>query len=336
MELISIIIPVYNLAPYLPRALESALGQRYRNVEVVVVDDGSTDESAAIVRSFADRDQRVRLITQSNQGVMKARQVGIEASQGDYLLFLDGDDYLTREGIGGLYEALQRNDWDIVAGDYYRNGPSYQLECRENWTGTVVGEQYLKLQLTGEATSFLWGKLFTRDIFAGLHFPQEMTVWEDKYLNLQIAANGVRVGHVPIFVSHYVKRPGSASYRPMPLSYLVSFYRYADPFLLSRFPDMQPWMVLAKTRTYLLFINSSKNRLASRDPWIAELYRQMREPAAARLIAQYLTPSDKLNILLHKKPYTIPIAKVITTFRRLGKSVRKRMGVSGKTTPVLN
>lgn len=94
MEKVSIIIPVYNVEEYLPRCLESCIAQTYRNIEILVVNDGSKDQSLQIIQSFQEKDPRVILIDKENQGLYRARISGVQKASGRFLFFLDGDDYL--------------------------------------------------------------------------------------------------------------------------------------------------------------------------------------------------------------------------------------------------
>ena len=114
MELISVIIPVYNSEQYLHRCLDSVLAQSYDNLEIILVDDGSTDKSPLICEEFAAKDMRARVIHQYNQGLWAARNSGRDAAHGDYLFFPDSDDYFHRETLKILYDAIN-------------SGPGYEL-----------------------------------------------------------------------------------------------------------------------------------------------------------------------------------------------------------------
>ena len=108
-ELVSVIVPVYNTAQYLPRCIDSILGQSWKNIELILVDDGSTDDSGRICRSYSDADGRIRVISKENGGVCSARNRGLREMQGDYFLFLDSDDALEPNIITEALEALACN-----------------------------------------------------------------------------------------------------------------------------------------------------------------------------------------------------------------------------------
>ena len=113
--LISIIVPVYNVAAYLCRCVDSLLGQSYQNIELLLVDDGSTDESRAICDEYAARDARVRAFHKKNGGLSDARNAGLDAAKGAYLSFVDGDDWVSLYYIENLYRALVQAGADFSA-----------------------------------------------------------------------------------------------------------------------------------------------------------------------------------------------------------------------------
>ena len=121
--LVSVIIPVYNVAPYLEEALESVINQSYNNLEILVIDDGSTDGSEIICEEYAARDKRIRVIHQVNGGLSDARNTGLDLAAGEYIAFLDPDDAYRPDMIAVMLGALLRNQADISICSYstYRN-----------------------------------------------------------------------------------------------------------------------------------------------------------------------------------------------------------------------
>ena len=126
---ISVIIPVYNVEQYLPRCLDSVLAQTFTDFEVICVNDGSPDNSAAILTEYAQRDNRIRIINQENQGLSGARNTGLKTAQGEYIYFLDSDDCLHPQALEVLYRFITENKADIVSCDFSKNDtsiPSFQ------------------------------------------------------------------------------------------------------------------------------------------------------------------------------------------------------------------
>ena len=112
-DLISVIVPVYNIESYLPRCLDCIAMQTYRNLEIILVDDGSTDGSGRLCDEFASRDSRAKVIHQQNCGIWAARNAGQDAATGDYLWFPDGDDYFHQDILRVMYSSINQKDGDF-------------------------------------------------------------------------------------------------------------------------------------------------------------------------------------------------------------------------------
>lgn len=121
-SLVSVIIPVFNIEDYIGRCIESIIQQTYTNIEVIIVDDGSTDESGEICRQYADKDFRVIYIYQENKGLVGARKTGLLNAKGKYIVFADGDDYAEKDYVEKLYGFMINNDVDFVHSNYLVNG----------------------------------------------------------------------------------------------------------------------------------------------------------------------------------------------------------------------
>ena len=106
---ISVIVPVYNTEEYLPRCLDSIIGQTFDNIEVIVVDDGSTDNSYSVCREYAGRDTRIRLFHKENGGASSARNLALDKVQGEYIVFVDSDDYILKDALQTAYDAITAN-----------------------------------------------------------------------------------------------------------------------------------------------------------------------------------------------------------------------------------
>ncbi len=187
--MISIIIPVYNASRYLAEALDSVLGQEGVDFEVVAVDDGSTDESPAILAEYARRDSRLQVITRENAGVSAARNAGIEASRGEYVSFVDADDiFASSWALFSMASAIDGGAVDIVlGGTVASSSPCFNRSSVPSVTGGVEVTpgrvihqalyQHGPINERGLLNS-VWGKLFRRSLFGGLLF-NESRRYED-------------------------------------------------------------------------------------------------------------------------------------------------------------
>lgn len=132
MKKVSIVVPVYNVEQYLERCLDSIRSQSYEKLEIILVDDGSTDNSSGICDRYAEIDNRIKVIHKTNGGLSDARNVGLENATGDYVYFCDSDDYIEKELIHDCIEAISGKDCDIVMFAYYRLQNGFLSVCKEN------------------------------------------------------------------------------------------------------------------------------------------------------------------------------------------------------------
>ena len=119
--LISVIIPVYNVEKYLPECLDSVINQSYKNLEIIIINDGSTDNSLSICNEYKEKDSRIRVISQENKGLAATRNVSLELSSADYIMFLDADDYINLDTVKILYENIQIFNADMSLADYTKD-----------------------------------------------------------------------------------------------------------------------------------------------------------------------------------------------------------------------
>lgn len=180
---VSIIIPIFKVEAYLSECLESVRRQSGADFEVIMVDDGSPDNSAAICREFAEKDARFRLIQQENAGVTAARRTGVNHATGEYVVFVDGDDTLPPDALGILLSYMS-NDVDIVVG---------QPDCDPLVTEKQLIDiaEYRRKLICGKSYLAMWARLFRRSLFDDFTFEltREIRAGEDWIANLRLAFN---------------------------------------------------------------------------------------------------------------------------------------------------
>lgn len=207
---ISIIVPVYNLEKYISRCLDSILAQTYTDFECICVNDGSTDNSASIISEYAKKDSRITQLFQSNKGLPSARHTGIRNSNGEFIIHLDGDDYLAPTALENLQNAQSQFDADIVFSDYYIDDENSQTclhHCDYDFPRANSAE-LLQVLLEREQF-FIWGKLIRRTLYHGVVLPSEIKYTEDMVHIIQIAAKCSVSTCVNKPLYYYVKRLGS-------------------------------------------------------------------------------------------------------------------------------
>ena len=218
-EKISVVIPVYNVAAYLERCLSSVVGQTYENLEIICVDDGSTDRSGEILDHFAAEDDRIVVIHQPNGGVSTARNTALDRCTGDFIGFVDGDDWLESD----MYETLIRNitayDIDISACGYFEDygGEARQVENmlpvpqHPMDTRDFLKYIYIRDQYRGVA-SYLCSRLMRRDVILkpAISFDRQITHCEDIIFAAQCYLRSRKSVYTSIPLYHYVQRQDSA------------------------------------------------------------------------------------------------------------------------------
>lgn len=169
---ISVIIPVYNVEKYLKRCLDSVINQTYKNLEIILIDDGSTDNSGKICDEYAQKDERIIVIHKENGGVSSARNKGLDICIGDYISFIDSDDWINLEYFRKLYNNLIENNSDISCCDYIRIGNNDDIRLSDSVAEIQIlnGEDILKFYLKEELTSPC-AKLYDKKFWVYNRFP---------------------------------------------------------------------------------------------------------------------------------------------------------------------
>ncbi len=208
---VSILVPVYNTRGYLDDCLTSCSRQTYANLEIIAVDDGSTDGSWDLLRAHASRDPRIVALRQENGGVTAARNRALAASSGLFVTYLDGDDHLPEHAVTRLLEVALAEEADIVCGDHelWTDGVPLGIVKRGNFA-PCDGPTYAAWALEQRKWS-LWEKLFKKSLLGPLPIPREVVHGEDTLTLLQIALRASRVVKLDATVYHYVRRPGSVT-----------------------------------------------------------------------------------------------------------------------------
>ena len=209
---ISVIVPVYNVAAYLPQCLESILHQDYRELQVLLIDDGSTDDSGAICDGLAARDSRIQVIHQKNAGGAAAKNAGLRAARGEYLSFVDSDDYLEPDVYGFLAKTLEESQADAVQGAFrevYRG----RTEEKPLKPETLEGYDYLLRFPKDFTCALLWNKLYRREIFAGVFFEEGHKI-DDEYFTYQGFLRPRKLVCTDRVIYNYRKRASSVMASP--------------------------------------------------------------------------------------------------------------------------
>ncbi len=212
---VSLIVPVYNAEKYLRRCVDSVLNQEYMDFELLLVDDGSKDASGDICDEYAKKDERVRVIHKENSGVSDSRNLAISAARGEYLQFLDSDDWITGDATRLLVKEAAEHQCDLVIADFYRVvGERLAPKGDIDEDGVLTRDEYAAHMMENPADFYygvLWNKLYRRDIVEkhGLRMDSAISWCEDFMFNLEYIRYVERVYVLRAPIYYYVKTKGS-------------------------------------------------------------------------------------------------------------------------------
>lgn len=207
--LISIIVPVYNAEKYLNQCLDSLQNQTYQNMEFVLVDDGSTDGSAAICAAYAEKDSRFRYLHQENGGVSAARNAGIDAASGAYLGFCDSDDWVETDMYETLYSLIETQQADVAVVSFFRAGDSTAVDDPTIFTYTAH-EALLQMHTGILFAGHLCNKLIKAELFDGVRLDKDIVLLEDMLAMWDVFHRCNKVAFRNTQKYHYFYNPQSA------------------------------------------------------------------------------------------------------------------------------
>jgi glycosyl transferase, family 2/glycosyl transferase family 8 len=219
-EKITVIVPVYNVEHYLDKCLDSVIKQTYKNIEIIVVNDGSTDNSGTICQEYAQKDNRIVYIEKENGGISDARNAGLDRMTGSYVTFVDSDDWIEQDYVETLYQKINEYQADIAIGNYYSFdeerslflfhifGDSYYEKIYDNVS--LFENLYESQGMKSFALISAWGKLYKVDLFKYLRFDMGK-LGEDGYLNQKIYLLSEKIIYVNRGIYSYRVRKNSQS-----------------------------------------------------------------------------------------------------------------------------
>ena len=210
MELISVIVPVYNVESYVAECIESIQNQTYMNLEIILVNDGSTDASGDICDKYAAYDERIQVIHKENAGVSAARNTGIESANGDYIGFVDSDDYIAPTMYEDMLKLMVEHDLDIIECTAFRNNGDTNIEgCNDGSLEIFNRDEALKMAMY-DCFVAVWSQLYKRRVISDVRFPVGRK-FEDSAVSYLFIANTKRVGHINRCLYYYRLNPNSTT-----------------------------------------------------------------------------------------------------------------------------
>lgn len=220
-NLLSVIIPVYNVENYLDKCLESVVNQTYKNLEIILVDDGSTDGSSKICDQWSHKDRRIHVYHISNHGVSHARNEGLKHIKGSFVSFIDSDDWIDNDMFENLLEHMIKYHSEIgVCGYKLEYGTHSKIKLKKMKECTLTREEAVKIIFSykndkvQKAFSWeLWDKIFDYRIIQNLKFDESIYIGEDMLFCWQAFKHARQLSFVPIYAYHYTIRQQSAMHQ---------------------------------------------------------------------------------------------------------------------------
>lgn len=208
-DIISVIIPVYNVHKYLPKCLESIISQTYKDLEIIIVDDGSMDDSRKICEQYAASDDRIRLIHKENGGAASARNVGLSIATGEYLAFVDSDDFLEIDAYEFMIKKLKKSNADVIQcclRNVYKDYHKDIIQMEKEYDFAV--EEYLKRFTVDWTCGLATDKLFRRELFDGIYYAEGHKI-DDEFFTYRGILNAKKIIYYPKIVYNYRQRSSS-------------------------------------------------------------------------------------------------------------------------------
>ena len=276
---VSIIIPVYKAEKYLKTCVDSVLSQTYKDLEVILIDDASPDKCGEICEEYAKKDERVKVIHKENEGVSKARNAGLEIATGDYVQFVDSDDYLDVTMTEKLVKAMENDKSDMVLSGFYEKNMNFERVSKaEEEPGVYSKEQILK-NIMNNPYSFhygvLWNKLFKRELLDSVRFSSDMDFGEDFIFNLYYLKYVKNVSVIDEPLYYYIRfntdslmyiqavgKKETAKYLRYLEKRLLIFHNYRDFYIEEGMYDQYR----NKVNEYLLKVYTSEKMEIKRQP----------------------------------------------------------------------
>lgn len=247
-DLVSIIIPIYNVEKYLHKCIDSVLNQTYKNLEIILVDDGSLDNCPKICDEYAKKDSRIKVIHKKNGGISDTRNNGIEASTGKYISFVDGDDYIDEHMIEELCKNIKETNADISVCSYYKvyNQKLEELKLhKSNHTITGIDKYHTIYNKYSSVMKAPWNKLYKKEVFKEIRYPKGI-IMEDSYVLTDILQTVDKISYIEKPLYYYVQREDSImhSFNLKRLDSLLHYEKKIKFCLENNFYDILPQVKL--------------------------------------------------------------------------------------------
>lgn len=302
IDLISIVVPIYKVEDYLKKCVDSILVQTYKNIEIILVDDGSPDNCGIICDEYQKIDKRICVIHKENGGLSSARNAGLDISKGEYVVFVDSDDSIDNNYIEILYQDIKQNDADIAVPAFclsYEDG-SKVIDSRIPHKTIFTTEKALECFLfNGYLTPCVASKMWKKSLWSEIRCP-EGKLFEDQYTTYKLLMQSNKVIYEPQVNYYYFKRSGSIGHSSFSSrTYdLLGGIKEEYENIIKLYPKIKASISVARTVWELVFINIMINSKKIDKRVINDIQKRARKNLSFILQSGFLPKIRKCEILL--------------------------------------
>ena len=315
--LITVICPAYNVEKYIKKCVDSIQNQTYKNLEILLIDDGSTDTTGRICDEFARNDKRIRVFHKENGGLSSARNLGLDNAHGEYLAFVDSDDYIDSEMYETLLKILVREDADFVGCSFFddygtRKVQNGGMKTTSTWQGEDIFLHRTELRFLA------WNKLYKRSLVGEQRFVLGQ-VYEDVHFNAPLFFKAKKVAYYDACLYNYrIARPGNtnSSFKPGRLCIFKEFDNIVQ--------ELEKHGYLKARASMLLYMLSFYRRLY-KEAWQLKAGKKVRKKIYKNFHRCFMK-AHSLNIKLDKGSWIFCFAPVLLSIRDLNKQKRSEKG----------
>ena len=322
-KLLSVIIPAYNTAKFLNKCVDSVVNQTYKNIEIIIVDDGSSDSTPQICDELANKYDNIKIIHQENKGLARTRGAGFNASSGEYIAFVDSDDYIDLNAYAKAIKVLEENDCDMVQFGYYEVMPDGKIlnERSSQDLKLYSPREIFKYFITGQTNPAVWNKIYKREIFDGVEWPK-INMAEDCCISSQTFAKAQSLVSINQSFYYYVQQEASIVHQPYNKSKRDDIFtacNFVINLTQNKFPEFLPEAILRKLGSieavianYLLSDYSDRREVLRQ---FTEIYKQDYKLMKAELKRQGRSIALKISLRLKQKIHILLLIHCQTLYK---------------------
>lgn len=331
-SLISVIIPIYNVEKYLKECVDSIINQTYKNLEIILVDDGSPDNCGKICDEYADKDSRIKVIHKKNGGLSDARNAGMTISTGEYLVFVDSDDYMTADGIEYLYKLARENNAQLVIGGTEKFIDEANEIIYTSYNKNLNEEVFTKeaaikdFFLNGCAS---WARIYKREVHMNILFPID-EINEDEAIVLSVIDKCTKIMKSNKIVYNYRYRPESITSSTFSLK-KMDWHEHCKSnldFIKQNYSELTEY---AEKRYYssVIFSLTSISFEKNKQPYkeiLQELKRELKDEYRNILKNPCTSKREKIETIILHNTGLVGYSCIIKTARAIKGALRKNVG----------